>query len=407
MTEAMQEGRERRSLTPLFPTYSSTRAFLSIIEGEPEALFRSMVRAILEQRGTVQDPVNWSDPDTWIDERLRAEEQRLARRLWQGSGGLVNPRHMRGLWWLSRRHNLLLTEDVSGKLSITERGKDFLTHPEGQVEAEIDAYEGILFLLRAVAELGPAKRGALAPRFGEFCRDDTHYEAERVISSSLAARLSNLIDRKMVIRRGTLYEITEKGLDYLQKYSHLSEGVPKPEDGQPSPQSELQRLANRLTTQAREQLRDYLLEIDPYRFEGLIKYLLEEMGYTNVQVTAPSNDKGVDVIADIELGVSQVREVIQVKRHRGSIGRPVLDQLRGVLHRFRAVRGTIITTGTISPGARNAAFEVGAAPITLIDGEKLLDLLTENQIGIVKRAVEYLEFDPQALMTFDEEQEEA
>ena len=38
------------------------------------------------------------------------------------------------------------------------------------------------------------------------------------------------------------------------------------------------------------------------------------MGYENVYVTAPSNDKGVDVVADIELGISKVREVIQVKR---------------------------------------------------------------------------------------------
>ena len=37
--------------------------------------------------------------------------------------------------------------------------------------------------------------------------------------------------------------------------------------------------------------------------------------------------------------------MIQVKRHRGTIHRPVLDQLRGWLHRFNAVRGTIITTG--------------------------------------------------------------
>jgi restriction system protein len=88
-------------------------------------------------------------------------------------------------------------------------------------------------------------------------------------------------------------------------------------------------------------------------------------------VTSPTNDKGVDVVANIELGISSVREVVQVKRYRGSIHRRVLDELRGSLHRFNAVRGTIITTGDVSRGTVQAAFERGAAPITLIDGEKL------------------------------------
>ncbi|MEZ4558549.1 MAG: hypothetical protein R2854_19320 [Caldilineaceae bacterium] len=73
----------------------------------------------------------------------------------------------------------------------------------------------------------------------------------------------------------------------------------------------------------------------------------------------------------------------------------MLDQLRGSLHRFNAVRrGTIISTGRFSRGAEAAAFEPGAAPITPNDGEKLLDLLMDNQIGVAKKAVEYYEFDP-------------
>lgn len=50
------------------------------------------------------------------------------------------------------------------------------------------------------------------------------------------------------------------------------------------------------------------------------------MGYSRVEVTSPTNDKGVDVVADIELGISSVREVVQVKRYKGSIGRRVLDE---------------------------------------------------------------------------------
>ena len=81
----------------------------------------------------------------------------------------------------------------------------------------------------------------------------------------------------------------------------------------------------------------------------------------------------------------------------------MLDQLRGSLHRFNAVRGTIITTGRFSQGVEEAAFERGAAPITLIDGDKLLDLLIEYEIGVTKRQVEYREFAAEKLVQFEGE----
>ena len=91
--------------------------------------------------------------------------------------------------------------------------------------------------------------------------------------------------------------------------------------------------------------------------------LLTEMGYEDVEVTQPTNDKGVDVKAVAQFGITTINEVIQVKRHRANIQRPVLDMLRGSLHRFKAQKGTIITTGDYGKGARDAAFEMGAAPI--------------------------------------------
>ncbi|MEI2776546.1 MAG: restriction endonuclease [Tetrasphaera sp.] len=164
--------------------------------------------------------------------------------------------------------------------------------------------------------------------------------------------------------------------------------------------SELFRLARAVNDEVRARLHAYLLEMDAFKFEELIKLLLEEMGYDNVATTSPTNDKGVDVVGTIELGISAVREVLQAKRHKGTINQPVLDQLRGSLHRFNAVRGTIITTGRFSKGVEEAAFERGAAPITLIDGEKLVDLLVEHEIGVNRRQVEYLEFAPEKLVQF-------
>ncbi len=43
-----------------------------------------------------------------------------------------------------------------------------------------------------------------------------------------------------------------------------------------------------------------------------------------------------------------------------------------------------------------AAFATGAGPITLIDGDKLTDLLIEHCVGVRKRTIEMLEVDPSA-----------
>jgi restriction system protein len=144
----------------------------------------------------------------------------------------------------------------------------------------------------------------------------------------------------------------------------------------------------------RQRLHDTLNEMDPFKVEVLIQRLLQAMDYENVEVTSRSGDGGVDVVADIEVGITPVREVVQVKRRRGNIQRRILDELRGSLHRFDATRGTIITTGGFSSGARSAAFERGAAPITLIDGERLVDLLIEHEIGVRKRSLQLVEFEP-------------
>lgn len=125
----------------------------------------------------------------------------------------------------------------------------------------------------------------------------------------------------------------------------------------------------------------------------LVSDLLVAMGYEDVTVTKQSGDKGVDVLARMQFGITTVTEVVQVKRHQGSIGRPVLDQLRGALPYHGAIRGTIITLGNFSKGCAEAALFPGAAPVGLINGEKLLELLVEHGIGIEGRPATLYELD--------------
>jgi hypothetical protein len=84
----------------------------------------------------------------------------------------------------------------------------------------------------------------------------------------------------------------------------------------------------------------------------------------------------VDVVADIEMGITSVCEGVQAKRHKTTIQRKDLDALRGSLYRFNAARGTTIATAPFSES--EAVFATGVAPITRVDCHGLIDLLKNN-----------------------------
>ena len=188
-----------------------------------------------------------------------------------------------------------------------------------------------------------------------------------------------------------MYSVTDRGLAYLQRLR--SKEVP---DG--NEHRDLGALVKRQASSVRDKLRDSLASLDPFAFEHLVKRLLVNMGYHDVEVTTQSGDGGVDVVANIQLGITRVREVIQAKRHKRTIQRKDLDALRGSLYRFDAVRGTMITTSKYSRGTKEAASAPGVAPIRLIDGGQILDFLVKHGIGVRKRVVEMLEFDQDAFV---------
>lgn len=156
---------------------------------------------------------------------------------------------------------------------------------------------------------------------------------------------------------------------------------------------EIYDLVDQMNLTTRDQVFQALAEMDPIEFESLMKFMLEVMGYKNVKVTSPTNDKGVDLIAEIEVGIFLAREVFQVKRQQAKVGRAVLDALRGSFHRFDAVRATIMTTGGFSTGAIEAAFEFKVIPVSLVDGYCLLNILLDNEIGARHRQITYMVFD--------------
>jgi restriction system protein len=384
-----------RVRVPLFPLYSEVRHLLRIWPGYPRKHVTGLQASINELRGTPQNTVDWTDPAAWIPQRLDGTDRELAQAIWSQSHGAVNPRHTYGHWLFARRYELL-RDDRDDLLALTAAGMDFCNHPGGDTEAAIDEAEGLIKLLSIVADNGPTRPAGLLEEWAEYLTRRSRFGTESTFKDTLRRRLSNLLERDLVERKGTLYSVTQGGLAYLQRAGD--------EDSiAGGDHHEVWALIRKQESTVRESLRELLLDMDPLAFEHLVKRLLEEMDYQNVEVTARSGDGGVDVVGDIELGITSVREVVQVKKHRRAVQRKDLDALRGSLYRFGAVRGTIVTTSRFAKGTQQAAFATGAAPITLIDGGKLVDLLLEHGIGVRKRTIELLEVDADAFASIGQE----
>jgi restriction system protein len=161
--------------------------------------------------------------------------------------------------------------------------------------------------------------------------------------------------------------------------------------------SGITRLAARQRQEVKRRLRERLLAMPPAEFEQLIGRLLVAMDYENVMVTGRSGDEGIDVVANIEIGILELRTAVQVKRMKGNVQRPAVSQLRGDMALLDVDQGMIITTGGFSQGAKDVARVRNVTPITLIDGDRLTDLLIEHGIGVRRETVEVLSFDEAGL----------
>ena len=305
----------------------------------------------------------------------------LAEKIWQGSSKQVNPRHVYESYLFINSYELLAT-DVHGIYHITERGEGFLDDDESIVRM-IDEIEGLLQLLSILAPKSPVKRSDLLDEWGQYLKERSKFGTVSTIKNTLWRRLRNLVDRDFIARNGNSYAITDKGLKYAATTAKAQE----------DPKAATLKAINDFNDRQTRQFRDELSKMGSYQFEELVRDLLEAMEYEDVFVTKQSGDRGVDVIAKYQYGITEITEVVQVKRQQTSLSRPVVDQLRGALPYHGAIRGSIITLGSFTKGCKDAALYPGAAPITLIDGNKLIELMIKHEIGLVKRRVDLIEVD--------------
>jgi len=125
-----------------------------------------------------------------------------------------------------------------------------------------------------------------------------------------------------------------------------------------------------------------LLGLPPSGFERLSQRLLREAGFTQVIVTGQSGDEGIDGYGTLQINpLVSFKVLFQCKRYTKSVSPSHVRDFRGAMA-GRADKGIIITTGSFTAEAKREASRDGVPPIELIDGEKMIDMLENLELGL-------------------------
>ena len=90
--------------------------------------------------------------------------------------------------------------------------------------------------------------------------------------------------------------------------------------------------------------------------------------------------------------------LFQCKRYSGSVGPGKVRDFRGAMM-GRADKGIILTTGTFTPAAREEAVRDGVPPIELVDGDRLIEMFEELELGV--KPIASFEVDGSFFRAFD------
>lgn len=133
----------------------------------------------------------------------------------------------------------------------------------------------------------------------------------------------------------------------------------------------------------RKQVLELMQELPPAGFEQLCQAILREAGFVEVSVTGRSGDQGIDGHGTLQINpLVSFRVLFQCKRYRESVSASHVRDFRGAMA-GRADKGIIVTTGAFTAEARREGSRDGVPPIELIDGEKLVDMLENLELGLL------------------------
>jgi restriction system protein len=142
--------------------------------------------------------------------------------------------------------------------------------------------------------------------------------------------------------------------------------------------------------EVKRKLLAHLKSLAPVEFEALIRRLLVAIGFDEVTVQGRSGDGGIDVRGTLVVGdVIRTHMAVQVKRWKHNVQSSTVREVRGSLGTHDS--GLIITTSDYSSGAREEAARPNAVPVGLMNGEQLVALLVEHDIGVHRSSHDLIE----------------
>ena len=135
----------------------------------------------------------------------------------------------------------------------------------------------------------------------------------------------------------------------------------------------------------RANLLNLIKSLPPSGFERLSQRLLREAGFQQVVVTGKAGDGGIDGVGILQVNPFVSFNVLfQCKRYQGAVTPSQIRDFRGAMM-GRADKGIIITTGSFTLDAKKEARRDGAPPIELVDGDALVQLFEQLQLGLIPR----------------------
>lgn len=180
-------------------------------------------------------------------------------------------------------------------------------------------------------------------------------------------------------KRLTLRDVEGDFLNFYQEESikGISE---KTEIKSSTPQDLIDRGVLEIEAQVKTELLEKLKSIDPYYFEKVILMLLKKMGYGEIVETSKSGDGGIDgIMNEDKLGLENI--YIQAKRYgQNKVREKDIRNFIGAMS-GDTNKGVFVTTSEFDNGAIAKAVNAHHK-IILIDGNKLVDLLHEYNVGV-------------------------
>jgi restriction endonuclease Mrr len=121
--------------------------------------------------------------------------------------------------------------------------------------------------------------------------------------------------------------------------------------------------------------------MDGYEFEQFVGRLLDSVGFKDTRVMGRSGDEGMDVLTFLPSPFVTAKVAVQVKRHSANVGPKDISYLRDRWAK-RADKLLFITTSDYTQGAREVATDDREAQVELVNGEQLVAVMVQHQLGV-------------------------